>query len=791
MKIIKIAPVLLLILVTAGFFFKTVVYRQIPFPGDLLIAEYKPWQAFSYLGYNPGAVPNKAQYPDTLRQIYPWKTLVINSIKRGQLPLWNPYNFSGTPLLANFQSAVFYPLNVFYLLFPQVTAWTILVILQPLLASIFTYLYCKKIGCGSWGSWMAAISYGFSGFMTVWLEYNSVGHAILWLPLILLISENLSNKITFPGVGLFIFALVSSLFAGHPQVFGYVFIFVLAYIFYRQGVSKKSFYLGLLAFLALGIGAIQLIPGLELILLSARSSHNYSDIMQKILIQPWQLVMLFVPDFFGNPATRNYWLTDTYVGKVTSIGVVPLFFALFALANQQKKLVKFYLKTALVILLLISANPLSAVIYRLPIPLLTSSSPTLMIFLFSFSLSILAGFGLEMWLNQPPSYKKFFSKTLPIIFIFLGLWLTALVILKLPGISWAPYLKISLRNLVLPTAVAFAVVLLLWTVLRKPSVRHLLLILVLLLNIAELRLQFQKFNPFSPKEFIYPNNFVFDFLHEPLSPDRFWGYGHAAIAANFATQYAIFSPDGYDPLYPRWYGELIQASRQGKIITEFTDQTRSDAIIAPGFGASDLPSNHHRLRLLDALGVKYVLDRVENAVSEKTFHPQRFQLIFEKDGWRIFENRYSAPRIFLTSDYRTYKNKDGFEKLFFAYDFNPATTILLPEKIDYALSPVSNGSVTLLTYEPNSLTLAVNTNGQLLYLSDVYYPGWKALVDGKSTRIYRANYAFRAIYLPAGQHLVRFVFDPPSSKIGLIVSGLSLGCIILTLIYRKRWQPDL
>src|SRR3989344_8092598 len=131
---------------TAIVFYKFIIFGQIPFPGDLLIAEYNPWKSYSYLGYNPGSYPNKAQYFDVLRQLYPWKTFAVDLIKQGILPLWNPYNFSGAPLISNFQSAVFYPLGIFYLILPQISAWTFLVIAQPLFATFFTYLFSRKIG---------------------------------------------------------------------------------------------------------------------------------------------------------------------------------------------------------------------------------------------------------------------------------------------------------------------------------------------------------------------------------------------------------------------------------------------------------------------------------------------------------------------------------------------------------------------------------------------------------------------------------------------------------------------
>jgi len=122
----KISPVLILLVITILFFYKTFFLGLLPFPGDLLISEYQPWKSYSYLGYNPGSYPSKKQYFDTLRQIYPWRTFVNHELKQGKIPLWNPYNFSGQPLLANLQSQVFYPLTVFYFVFAQPIAWSIL-----------------------------------------------------------------------------------------------------------------------------------------------------------------------------------------------------------------------------------------------------------------------------------------------------------------------------------------------------------------------------------------------------------------------------------------------------------------------------------------------------------------------------------------------------------------------------------------------------------------------------------------------------------------------------------------
>ncbi|MBU2632449.1 hypothetical protein KKG52_01920, partial [Patescibacteria group bacterium] len=141
-KVTKLLPYLLIFLVVL-IFFKPIFSGNIPFPGDLLINQ-NPYKAESYLGYAPGGYPNKAQGPDVISQIYPWKFFAMEEFKKGEIPLWNPYNFSGNPQMANFQTAAFYPLNILYLTMPFNYAWTIFIALQLFLAASFMYLFLRK-----------------------------------------------------------------------------------------------------------------------------------------------------------------------------------------------------------------------------------------------------------------------------------------------------------------------------------------------------------------------------------------------------------------------------------------------------------------------------------------------------------------------------------------------------------------------------------------------------------------------------------------------------------------------
>ena len=110
----RLVPMLLIVVACAVFFYPTITKGLLPVPADTLIGLYHPWldQAATT---NPAGVPFKNfLITDPIRQQIPWKKLVIDDWKKGKVPVWNPYNFSGAPLLANFQSAVFSPLNFLY-----------------------------------------------------------------------------------------------------------------------------------------------------------------------------------------------------------------------------------------------------------------------------------------------------------------------------------------------------------------------------------------------------------------------------------------------------------------------------------------------------------------------------------------------------------------------------------------------------------------------------------------------------------------------------------------------------
>jgi hypothetical protein len=155
--------------------------------------------------------------------------------------------------------------------------------------------------------------------------------------------------------------------------------------------------------------------------------------------------------------------------------------------------------------------------------------------------------------------------------------------------------------------------------------------------------------------------------------------------------------------------------------------------------------------------------------------------LWEDDAWQITKRPTALPRAYLITDVRIQPDSDALLLQLFSGE----TDI---QKTAFVETPVSLidtgsgmiGSAVIDSYQTNAVTISVtSSSGALLVLSDAYYPGWRASLDGKETYIYRTNYAFRGIRVPNGSHTARFYYDPGSFRIGLWVSGISVFVTIL------------
>ena len=754
-------------LVTCIFFAKVVFLRQVPFPGDLLV-DTSPFKTQSFLGFSPGGYPNKAQGRDVITQLYPWKYFSIQQLEHKKLPLWNPYNFSGNAHVANYQTGVFYPLNVLFLRLPFIPAWTIFIMLQPLLAVTFLYLFLRDLKLQQIPSLLGSVAFGFSSYMTVWFEWGNIDHTLLWLPLMLFAVRRLLMRREFGYSILVIIAGASSLLAGYIQGAFYVYILSIAYTIVLALSLKKHdirFYMFVAAtfLISVALAAVQILPTLAVFFTSTRGAYTNAQIQN--LLQPlYYWITLFSSEFFGNPATRNYYLPITYFERVMYAGIPMLFFAIYALQKVKSLEKKFFGLTAGLVLVLTTNFPGISYLYQLPLPVISTTVPTRLLSIFIFSVVVLGSLGINYWLE-----KKEVKTILPILFagIYVLVWF---VLLLLPHFqsAWIPDIAISEHNFVVSTLLAFLTIAIFYIPVwfRRTNIIGGLLCVVVF---ADLFYIFTKFTPFVSAKLIYPSIPVIQYLQTHQGIYRNWGYGSGYIPANYATYFGIYSADGYDSLFSKAYGELLNSSATGKVQLPLS---RTDANIAQASGFARLPDNQYRQKLLDLLGVKYIVHLPFSGDVEKAeigvFPEDFYTFVWHDEKYQVYENTHVLPRYFLVSDYKLITQKNSID-MFYATDLRK--TVLLYEKPSLSLNASASGTIILQHYAPKVVKFGVNTNGNtMLFLSDSYASGWQATIDGKATHLYKADVAFRAVEVPKGQHIIIFTYQPQEFSWGLAIS---------------------
>lgn len=796
MKLIRFVKekiwIVLLLAIPLMFFYQMVLFFKMPFPGDVLVGEYEPYRSYSYLGYNPGSVPNKAQGADVIKQMVPWKNFSIESLKKGEIPLWNPHNFSGNPLMANFQSAVFYPLNAIFFLFPFKVSWSLFIFSIPILSMIFTFSYLKSLKLGNEASIFGSLAFTFSLYMVVWLEWGNIGHTLLFLPLLLLLTDKLIEKINYKNLFLFVLVSTFSILAGYIQGFFYMYCVLVFYFIVKiwklKNISiKKVTLFGLGLLVPIFLSAFQLIPTLELFLHSSRGNYSMVDI-EKLLNPIYYLITVIAPDFFGNPATRNFWFEGTYIERVSYFGLIPLIFAIFAIIHLFKKIEVRIFAIIFALTLVLSIDLIiTKYFYLIPIPVISTTVPTRILSIFAFSGSILAAFGFNEFMNRKELRKLFVLSSL-FFFLILVVFLFTFFYPKLNPAS-ITNLSISMKNMILPLLFSFILLCAVFSLLKFKKIKSNFIIYgLILITFIELFYYFQKITPFSPPEFFYPKTSVISFIKENSGISRFWGYGSGYLEPNFETFDRTYSADGVDPIHVKDYTEFLLSSRDGTLGGQLP---RPDANIATGYGQDELRRNESRQKILNILGVKYVLGRdvMSKDISKadnQTFPETTYKLVWFESPWQVYENLEAVPRIFMTNKYVVAKNKKDAFNVFYRNDFDEKSEVILHEdpKIDKSVD--LKFDIDLINYSASTINLETTSNhNALLFISDTFYPGWEVFIDGKKDRILLADYAFRAVKISNGNHKVEFIYNPKSFINGIYIAVFSLVAFISILIYMK------
>jgi uncharacterized membrane protein YfhO len=787
-------------------FWKVVFWGQVLLPADIIFSdpvwhEVRPDKYF---------IPQNGLLKDQVSQFFPWHHLAAESMHTyGKIPLWNPYEFSGQPLVANAQSALFYPPNLLLFWLKPTAVANVRGIFNLLLAGVFTFLFCQELKISKTGAIIASLSFMLSGPVVVWLGH-SVANVLVCLPLIMWGSEKLVNqkRSLFWG-GVTGIGMALSVLGGHPETTFHIGVVSALYFLARllscgtPLIQKLRSLLGFVWALALGVllSSIQLIPFVDFLLQSATLASGGRSMSKESLFfsSEWlynflTVVTLLYPNFFGSPADQNYmWrfpIRQNYNEQSIYFGLIPLALAIGGLLSSKSRAstTKSVIIAALAVFCL-------AVAWRLPgfevvnhLPIFSISLNQRLKMPFAFLGAVLAGLGLD-------SLKKHVTSTS--IESRSGVYAAGLVLSSIPSIlALVVFAKIIIVPMALipalnrPTVhhvlfevfsshnaktfipvvtVLFVVAayLLLYRYRSKPMLFEWALIMIIL---AELLGLAWGYNPTIEEAEVFPPNNVINILQQEPQPFRI--ISHGMFTPNYGVVYRIANVVGYDlPVFPA-----------------VSDLYRSQG----GKGA-----DHHQIwseawPLVDWMNIKYIITS-EELTSDK------FTLLYERPQVRLYKNNKALPRAYMVYQFDVVEDDQLTLKRLTegTFDFEHrailSSTLSQRETEQIRASSANNElkpSVDFVTYGNDQVILHVNTRTSgILVTSDLKAPGWRATIDGIEAKMYRANYAFRAVFVPEGDHLVTFFYQPMSFQVGRILSimGLAMSIVGSLIFYVQNW----
>jgi hypothetical protein len=274
--------------------------------------------------------------------------------------------------------------------------------------------------------------------------------------------------------------------------------------------------------------------------------------------------------------------------------------------------------------------------------------------------------------------------------------------------------------------------------------------------------------PFYPRadsrlgEFVPP---AVKFLQQDTSLYRITSYdapNEKVFNPNVGMFFNIADIRGYDSIIPRQYAELMGAlAPQGELLYNR---------IAPFYDPAPFDSPIIRL-----LNVKYVL-------TTRPLPNAGYTLVYD-DDIKIYRNERVLPRAFLVPHARVIPDRAAL--LAQMQEFDPTREVLLEQDPGVAnAATCAYAPVTIAKYSGNEVIIkSEQACAGWLVLTDSYFPGWLAFIDEKETALYRADYNFRAVYVPAGAHTIRFKYSPVSFRAGAIGSFLGVMMLLLGFAY--------
>ncbi len=739
-----------------------------------------------------------------------------------RIPMWDLYNFSGYPaMVVKGAGSILYPLNFIYFILPYHLAYTVLFIIHIFLAGLGMWLLLREYKLSHLASMLGAVTFMFAGQLITTTQGGHIGRsiAVIVLPFsFFFIHRALERKeplyfIPFGGVTGFM------LLAGQVQIDYWAMIGVFFYFLYEIIRRRKDFqskgvlkFLGLCALgaiLAALIISVKLLPPAFSLGYGARGATRGYAYSTSWSLPTSELFNLIAPHFSG--ILENYWGENYFKLDSRYLGVLPLlFFGLAFLSRKKRYIIRYFmLFTGVTLLLALGKNiPL----FRLCDSVLMIKkfrAPSMFFFLTTFGIAVLSGFGAQVVMDiAGKKDDETEKKTFIFIVSTVGVILLMAIIVSLGDVSILQSMKSHFVNAWMGimgrgslqqkiflmqqnfgnfkkslwiSSLLFIINggLVIAVIKRKLDFGFAvpIFVLVLLWDQWAIDLKYLSSVP-APKKY-YAADDVTNYIKRDSDLFRVCPINYKNGESGYFQYHEIQNVSGMSPNPPKRYQEFIGAV--GSVI----------------FTPRNLMKYPH---LLSMLNVKYIVgprlpedltrydERVKTAVEEFRRFYSNFSVMFVGNSYQVLKNEGFLPGASLVYDYTTVGSAEEALNRILSSEFKPGNIVLLEEKPGVTLSEGS-GEVNINKIIANEKILNVETDKPaFLIIRENYHSDWKCYVDGKKEKIYRSNYLFYGIFIPEGEHEVRFVYESRIFNLSLllyVIGSIIFVCFCLWLGIKK------
>jgi hypothetical protein len=806
------------ILVAAIFYacLSVLLFAQGMLPGRTLSASDMLWSATPWDAIAPADVRplgSNHDQADAAQVFQPF--LETTSEALPDVPLWNPYIMGGRPYLADMQAALFSPFNLPGYLLPLWRSLALIAALKIFVAAFGMFMLARALGIRFAGALLAGTVFGFSLWMVTWVSWPTVS-VWAYLPWLCLLAEHLLRRPgTLPFAGL-AGVIALQYFGGHPESCFHVLLATVLFWILRVAATRPPgvravarsavVFIGALV-AGTALAAITLVPFIEFLSHSADlDARRYLGSSHQA---PRYLLGIFLHDYWGRETRVSLEFPAAMEERAYYVGALSLFLAAAALTLRPRRdRIAVAAVGAGALGVATGIPPLFDLITQLP-AFNTSHNARLAI-VAVFSVALLAGWGFDDLATRAPSVGR--GRLL--LGVCVILLLLPLVVMAADGALALDRLGSGLRvawGLVEPSGaglddvrdvvrvaslwewlgLAAAALVLVFLRLRGLLGRTAFAALAVALIVADLFKAGMGYNPAIPIEHAeQPETGAIRYL-QAQRPARFVGLDATArlsllapMAPNVAMRYRLYDARGYDYPVERRYERLWHRyiATSGSCLYAFCPQSAAA-----------------RPRALRALGLFGVTHLLQNRRDRPLRDPDIRLAYAGRDG-RIYSNPYALPRAFLVDRQEVVRDDSVALATITSRGFSPRSVAVTEQRVpglpdasaqagDRPDRPA--GRARMVSYERERVVVeTASARRNLLVLTDTYFPGWEATVDGSQARVRRVDYLLRGVSVPAGRHRVEFRYEPVSWRVGWAVSGLTLLALLAAVFLggRSRWK---